>query len=651
VHKRPHLREQKKPQEFNNLTGEISINSRAVGFLVNEKGGQDIMIESEHLNTALPYDEVEVKVTGKDKGRVKGSVTRVIKRYRTRFVGTVEKLDGTFILKPDDTKVYTPFKIVTASKGLAPKEKALVELLPWTDPKQKPEATLIRIIGKAGEHNTEMHSIVLAHGFDTEFAPEVEQEAEALKAREKEIFAEELKTRRDLRATPTFTIDPADAKDFDDAISFKKLQNDEFEIGVHIADVSYFVREGGPLDREARERGFSVYLVDRTIPMLPEVLSNDLCSLNPNEDKLAFSAIFRMKRDGTVLSRTYEKTVIKSHKRFSYEEAQKVLDSKTGPHFEALDTLNGIAKRFMAEKFKKGAIDFETEEVRFELDAKGRPLRVYKKARLDTHKLIEEWMLLANRAVAEFMWHGRSKRKQAEPFLYRTHDVPDPEKIERLALFVKALGHDLSLKRGTVTGKDLQALFKRISGKAEESLIKTSTLRSMTKAVYSTENIGHFGLAFPYYTHFTSPIRRYADLIVHRLLELELQKKSLPEKEWAKYRSIAMSTTEREIEAAQAERESIKYKQVEYMQERIGQEFDGVISGITEWGIYVEEKETKSEGMVKLRDLKDDYYRVDEKNYCIVGERTKKKYSLGDRVRFKIIAADVERKTLDYALA
>jgi exoribonuclease R len=667
--------------------GIISVNSRGVGFL------DDIEIPNENLLCALNGDEVEARLTGKksQRGKELGEVVKIISRKREKFVGVIEK-DG--IIHPDDWRCYTDFKI---AKGTAKiNDKVLFKMLSWTNPRQTPEAEIIEIIGKAGEHDTEMRAVALARGFSTSFPSFVESEAENTKRREKEIFAEEMPKRRDFRDILTFTIDPADAKDFDDALSLREItkhniQNTKiYEVGVHIADVSFFVREGTALNNEARDRGFSVYLVDRTIPMLPEILSNDLCSLNPNEDKFAFSAVFEIDENARVLSRWFDRTIIRSQKRFSYEEAQEMLNVpnlplfqggvpsqrgegaasvNTNHHpvptkvetpllrkggdkkmFEALHTLNCLAKIMSAKNNAAGAIDFATDEVKFELDKNGKPLRIYKKPHLETHKLIEEWMLLANREVAEFLNNAREKHGKKSPVLYRVHDLPDSEKIAELALFVKALGHHLPLGGKRITGKDLQQLFKKIEGEAEEALIKKTALRTMSKAIYSTKNIGHFGLAMPFYTHFTSPIRRYADLMVHRMLAEHLHGKKMEEMEWNEFEKLAEHITEKEIEAAEAERESIKMKQVEYMSERIGKEFSGTISGVTEWGIYIEENDTKSEGMVALRNIEDDFYTLNERQYCVIGSRTKKKYSLGDRVKFKVIGADIERKTLDFQI-
>ena len=627
------------------------MNSKGVGFVTTDLFDEDVEIQTASLNTALNKDEVEILIhpgLSRQKRHL-GEVLKIIKRAKDSFVGILEKENDEFFLVPDDKKVYVDILIPKErAKGAQGGEKVLAKLIKWDDPKKSPEGEVVKILGNKGEHNVEMESIILEKGFEIEFPYEVEKEAEANAKNEKDI-SEEIKKRRDFRDTLTFTIDPVDAKDFDDAISLKEIGGGKYEIGVHIADVSHYVREGTSMNTEARKRGFSVYLVDRTIPMLPEILSNDICSLNPMEEKLSFSAVFVMDKNGSILERWFGKTIIKSDKRFSYEEAQAVLDAKLGECYEPLNTLNVIAKKLRDDKFKKGAIDFEQDEVKFELDKDGKPLRIYIKKRLDTHKLVEEFMLLANKEVAEFIFKAsKSRQEKHNPFIYRIHDVPDKEKIAQLSVFLKALGYELELKEKGLTAKDLQMLFKMIDGKAEESMIKTAAIRSMAKAVYSTKNIGHFGLAFEYYTHFTSPIRRYADLLVHRLLEKHLQDKTIPKHEWNLYEKMAIETTEKEIAAAEAERNSKKYKQVEYMKEHIGEVFDGVISGVTEWGLYVEETNTKSDGMVSLRNLTDDFYILDEKNYALVGEKTKKRYGLGDKVKVKLLGADLDRRTLDY---
>lgn len=632
------------------LTGVISVNSKGVGYFKVENEKIDVEIQAADLNKALNGDTVVVAIGGKSqRGRPAGKVLEIKNRAKRNFAGVLREEKGKLILVPDDKKMYANISITKKMGKVG--DKVLVKITKWEKGATGPEGEIIKILGKHGEHNAEMLSIVLERGFETEFATAVEAEAEQIEKTEKPIPQSEIAKRKDFRQTATFTIDPKTAKDFDDAISFKKLPNGNFEVGVHIADVSHYVREGTNLDKEALKREFSVYMVDRTVPMLPETLSNDICSLNPNEDRLTFSAVFELDRNGKIFSRWFGKTVINSNKRFTYEDAQETLNKKTGQYFEELNTLNEISKKLRAEKTRHGAIDFEQDEVVFDLDENNKPVRIYKKQRLDTHKLVEEYMLLANKEVAEFIFKAYKRVNSDSPFVYRIHDFPNQEKIAQLAIFVKALGYNLPIdKKNGVTGKDLQDLFRQIEGKDNEGMIKTAAVRSMAKAIYSTKNIGHFGLAFEFYTHFTSPIRRYPDLLVHRLLFKHLNDQKLPKSEWIKYEKISLLATEQEVKAAEAERDSKKYKQIEYMSERIGQTFDGIISGITEWGIYIEEKETRSEGMIKIRDLGNDYFVLDQKNYCLVGEKTKQKFSLGDKVKFKITGADLERKTLDLAL-
>jgi len=639
-------RQQKKESE--KITGIITLNSKAVGFLPHPNGKEDIRIEADNLKTALHRDEVEVKIIGKMRGQPTGEVVEILKRNKAKFTGTIIKnTNNKLYVHPDDRKMYFDI-LLTDKKDTETKldTKVLVEVVDWKD--GMPVGKIQEIIGMKGDNTTEMYSIVYEKGFEIDFPEDVTAEAHTFS---KEISKEEIAGRRDMRDVTTCTIDPADAKDFDDALSFKKITDDEFEIGVHIADVSHYVRPHTALDKEARKRAFSVYLVDRTIPMLPERLSNDLCSLNPNEDKLAFSAIFNINKNGQIKKKWFGKTIICSDKRFSYEEAQGVLDAGSGIMFDELSQLNSIANIFREIKSKNGAIDFEQDEVKFKLDEKGAPIGVYIKKRLATHKLVEEFMLLANKEVAIYISEIEKKAGiEVSPLLYRIHDEPKKERIRDLALFVHALGYSLPNVDGEVTVKDLQALMHQVEGKPEESLIKTASIRSMAKAIYSTKNIGHFGLAFPHYAHFTSPIRRYPDLLVHRILEKYLAGKKIDHKEIAFYERCAASSTEREIAAAEAERDSIKYKQVELMQNLVGEERDGVVSGVTEWGLYIEDKETKSEGMCRLRDMKDDRYELDEKNYRVVGQTTKKIYTLGTEVRFKITGASLENKSLDYCI-
>jgi len=649
------------------LAGIISVNSRGTGFLPAEGFEQDIEILFENLNTALHGDAVEVKVLGKARSgarrgtkpkglpaqaglRFGGKVVRIVERAKTEFVGTLEQENGRWFLKPDDRRMYADILVTKIRDNAVPNDKALVTLTHWTDSQKNPEGEIKEIIGPKGEHNVEMHAIVLEHGFATSFPQEVEAEARAL-SKHREISKEEITKRRDFRKVTTFTIDPADAKDFDDALSVRELPNGSIEVGIHIADPSFYIQPGSVIDREARKRATSIYLVDRTIPMLPEVLSNDICSLNPNEDKLTFSAVFELDREGKVLTRWFGETVIHSNRRFTYEEAQEVLDTKKGVQVRELELLNNLAYKLREKRFKEGSIAFDQDEVKFTLDTQGRPIAVYKKERLDTNLLIEDFMLLANSEVAEFVYnHAKKSGLRERSFIYRIHDVPKEDRLADLEIFLRAIGYELKSGKGPVLAKDINALFKEIEGKPEESLIKVATIRSMAKAIYATKNIGHFGLAFKYYTHFTSPIRRYPDIMVHRILRHHLSGTRIPEHELESYERIAIHSSEREVEAAEAERESIKYKQIEFMQSRVGQTFEGVISGVAEWGIYVEESETKAEGLVRLRDLKDDFYIFDKKNYRIVGEKKKKIHSLGDRVKVKLLAANLETRTIDWAL-
>lgn len=623
----------------------ISINSKGVGFLAHPDFEKDIEVPREHLNTALNHDLVLAKITKED-GKFVGRIEKVIERSKTRFVGIFDKKNEYGFVDPDDRRVYVDFFLPEKEAAKAkPGDKVLVEIASWKDPQRNPEGRILEVIGRQGEHEVEIRSIVLERGIETGFPSDVEKEAENIKQNFK--IKEEAVKRRDFRGIPTFTIDPEDAKDFDDALSIKTLPNGNYEIGVHIADVSHFVREGSKLDKEAKERNFSVYLVDRTIPMLPEILSNDLCSLNPNEDKLAFSAVFEMTPEAEIKNSWFGKTVINSTRRFSYEDAQAVLDKKSGDYLKELQTLNDLAYKLRKRKFDKGAIAFESEEVKFKLDEKGKPIAIIKKVRGDTHLLIEDFMLLANREVAAFVYN-KIKEKGRGFFIYRIHDLPNPEKLEDLSLFVRALGFEFDLSDKPVSPKDINLLLQKIEGSDQEGLIRTAAIRSMAKAIYSIKNTGHFGLAFKHYTHFTSPIRRYPDLLVHRLLEMFLQNKDIKQESVIQYERMAMKASEKEIEVAGAERESIKFKQAEYMAERIGQVFEGIISGVTDWGIYVEEVETKSDGMIRLGTIGNDFYILDRKNYSIVGEKTKQKYSLGQRVKIKVVGASPKDRTIDY---
>jgi ribonuclease R len=525
-------------------------------------------------------------------------------------------------------------------------QKIFVVITDWKDAKKAPIGKVEKVLGMPMEHNAEMEAIALEKGFSALFPTSVKEEA--IQIANEGIKEKDLKDRRDMRSVTTFTIDPIDAKDFDDAISFRKLLNGNYEVGIHIADVSHYVKLNTPLDNEAQSRGTSVYLVDRTIPMLPEELSNGLCSLNEAVDRLTFSAIFELDMNGKIYNEWFGETVIHSDKRFTYENAQKILDDKKGTFYYELSTLNSIAKKLLKKRFDEGAILLEQDEVKFKLDESGIPISVYTKARGDTNKLVEEFMLLANRRVAEYM--SSKKGEKQGIFLYRIHDLPNKEKMGDLAMFLKRLGYHLKLKDGIIPSEEINALIGKLEHNPLRDTVHTAIIRTMAKAIYSTKNIGHYGLGFKFYTHFTSPIRRYPDVIVHRLLKDFLGKKIIPKEKWYEYEHMSEEASSQEKEAAEAERASIKYKQVEYMSGRIGQTFGGIITGVTEWGLYVEESETKCEGMIRMRDLKNDYYIFDKRFMSIKGQKTHKKYTLGDKVKFKVMKADMNRKTIDYEL-
>ncbi len=637
--------------------GVITMTKSGIGFfpLPGAEGSpkskkRDLFIPREWNGGAFPYDIVKVEEQGTVDGRVAAKVIEVVTRSRTRFVGTLVQQDGKTLLMPDWKKMYTPF--LMRGDNLPLDNKVLIRFDGWNPGEEYPSGILEEIIGVAGLHETEMRAVALAAGFESEFPPNVLKEAEHLEEHGKEMLAEGAKDprRKDFRNITTFTIDPADAKDFDDALSVRELEDGTFEIGVHIADVSHFVRNGNPIDGEARKRATSVYLVDRTIPMLPHVLSTNLCSLNPNEDRLAVSAVFILDKQAGVLSRWFGETVIYSDKRFTYEDAQAVLDTNEGPYLKELSILKDLAEKIRARRVKNGMVEFDSPEVKIELDEAGKPIKISLKQRKATNLLIEDFMLLANEAVAEFLAETTKRQGIKDGVIYRVHDVPDADRIETLSQFLKVLGYQLHVTAGGVRGVDLNELMEQLKGKPEEYLIKSATLRSMSKAIYTTKNAGHFGLAFDFYTHFTSPIRRYPDLLIHRLLKHIVHKETLRKDELDELETLAIHSSEREVAASEAERDSIKLKQVEYLVDHIGEEFDAVISGVTERGIYVEEQTTRADGMVNVRNLGNDFYTYDEKRYRLFGERTHTSFALGDKVRVKLIAARPFERELDFAL-
>ena len=608
---------------------------------------ESIFIAERNSLRAMNGDKVLVLVYAKRKNReTEGEVIEILEKNEQVFIGTLDvQKHFAFLLTDNKVLANDIFIPKDKLKGGKHGDKAVVRITDWPERARNPYGEVVDILGAAGENNTEINAIMAEYGLPYKYPENVEKAANKIS---EEIPQEEIRNREDFRDATTFTIDPKDAKDFDDALSIRRLGNGTWEIGVHIADVTYYVKPNTVIEKEAEKRATSVYLVDRVVPMLPERLCNFICSLRPDEDKLAFSCIFEMNDKAEVLRSRIARTVIRSNRRYAYEDAQAIIETGEGDYKEEILKLNDLAQQLRANRFAGGSIDFDRHEVKFEIDETGRPLGVYFKVSKEANKLIEEFMLLANRTVAETI--GKIKGRKPKAFVYRVHEQPDPDKLNTLSEFITRFGYKLKTTgKNTELSKGINTLLRQVKNKPEENLIETITLRSMAKAVYTTENVGHYGLAFDYYTHFTSPIRRYPDMMVHRLLEKYLFQngKSV---NLEKLEEECKHSSEMEQLAANAERTSIKYKQVEYMSERLGQEYDGVISGVTEWGLYVEINENKCEGLVPIRDLEDDYYEFDEKNFCLIGHRKKRIYRLGDPIRIQIARANLEKKQLDFAL-
>ena len=667
--------------------GPISMTAKGMGFfkfpIENDEAVQkspaaapreDLFIPAKDVMGAFPGDIVRVVSVGMVEDprtrtkRENGKVVEIVSRARETFVGKLIPDEnagaphGQVLMIADWKKMYTPF--IVRGENLPIGFKVVLRFKGWLEPTAQapalPWGVVEEVIGAAGVHETEMRALALSQGFHSDFPPGVISEAKKLEATDdtggKAMIARETAEgiasgrRKDFRNTHTFTIDPFDAKDFDDALSVKFLENGNIEVGVHIADVSFFVRPGTSIDDEAQNRATSVYLVDRTIPMLPEVLSNNLCSLNPHEPRLAVSAVFELNQNAEVQKKWFGETVIHSDRRFTYEDAQEVLDTGEGDMKEELVTIAALARKIRERRVAKGAIAFDTAEIKVLLDENGKPIKVVLKERKETNMLIEDFMLLANESVAEHLAEETKKAKLDSAVIYRVHDQPNPDKIEDLTQFLKVMGYNLDSKLGHVKGTDLNKLLAETQGKPEEYLIKTAALRSMAKATYTTRNVGHFGLAFDFYTHFTSPIRRYPDLLTHRMVKHFSDGEKVTQAELNQLDALALHSSEREVAAANAERDSVKMKLVEFMEDKVGQEFDAVISGVSDRGLYVELKETHAEGMVSVRNLGDDYFTYDEKRYRLIGSRTQKQYSLGDPTRVKLAAVRMFERELDFTL-
>ncbi len=626
------------------VCGTVELQPQGFAYVHSDETDRPVLVSSRNLNHAMEGDKVKVHLYARRKKHdLEGEVTEIVERAKTHFVGTVEMSRNFAFLVPTGKVSFDIFIPKEKLKGAKNGQKAIAEIIEWPPKARSPFGEIVEVLGDTGDNDAEMHAILAEYELPHHFPEKVDKAAEKISLK---IPPEEYKKRRDFRNVTTFTIDPEDAKDFDDALSLKKLKNGNWEVGIHIADVTHYVTSNTIIEEEARDRATSVYLVDRVVPMLPERLSNGVCSLRPNEDKLCFSAVFEMNESGGVKKEWFGKTVIHSDRRFTYEDAQKIIETGEGELAPELLKLNELAVKLRDERFRQGSIAFDRIEIKFNIDENGKPLSVYFKQALEANQLIEEFMLLANKRVAEYVGKP-GRQKKPKTFVYRIHDKPDPDKLESFNTFINRFGYGIQMTTPKSISHSLNNLLQNVRGKKEQNVVETLAIRSMAKAEYSTRNIGHYGLSFDFYTHFTSPIRRYPDMMVHRLLEKYLDGgRSASEK---KYEDLCHHSSDMEARAVNAERASVKYKQVEFMQEHVGEVYPGVISGVTDWGIYIE-LENKIEGMVPIRELDDDFYVFDEKNYALVGRHKNKTYQLGDDVNVKIWRTNLERKQLDLQL-